>query len=100
MNLALKGAEDLSMLVILKLMVEVTSKLDSMSMISSGSGSVPSMLRRYLHLAPSCRTTTKSKEAFPGFMGLKRNSNSRVSLAWLRLFLGQSMIRNLSIKLA
>lgn len=61
------------MLVILKLMVEVTRRLDSISMISSGSGSVPSTTTLYLHLAPSFLTTTKSKEAFPGFMGLYKN---------------------------
>ena len=73
MNLALKGTDYLLMLVILKLMVDVTRRLDSMSMMSSGSGSVPSMLILYLHLAPSCLTMTKSKEAFPGFMGLNKN---------------------------
>ena len=41
MNLALKGTDYLLMLVILKLMVDVTRRLDSMSMMSSGSGSVP-----------------------------------------------------------
>lgn len=81
MNLALNGAATLSVLVILKLMVDVINRFDSMSTISSGSGSVPSSTSLYLHLAPSCLTITKSKTAFPGFMGLKRNSNSRVSLA-------------------
>lgn len=97
-NLARKGAELLSVFVILKLMVEVTNKFDSMSIISSGSGSVPSTERRYRHLAPSFLRMTKSKEALPGFMGLYRNSNSRASLAWLRLFLGHSMMRNLSMR--
>jgi hypothetical protein len=72
-NLALKGADDLSVFVILKLMVEVTSRLDSMSIMSSGSGSVPSRTILYLHLAPYCLTITKSNTAFPGFMGLNRN---------------------------
>ena len=40
-NLALNCAVLLSELVILKLTEEVTSRLDSISMMSSGSGSVP-----------------------------------------------------------
>lgn len=70
MNFALNVAAVLSVLVILKLMVEVTSKFDSISMMSSGSGSVPSTDRRYLQRAPSFLRMTKSKEALPGFMGL------------------------------
>lgn len=72
-NLALNCAAVLSVLVILKLMVEVTSRLDSISMKSSGSGSVPSMLILNLHLDPSCLVIRKSKDTFPGFIGLNKN---------------------------
>jgi hypothetical protein len=72
-NLALNCAAVLSVLVILKLMVDVTSKLDYISIMSSGYGSVPYRWTLYLHLEPYCRVTTKSKEALPGFIGLNKN---------------------------
>jgi hypothetical protein len=80
-NLALNCAADLSVFVILKLIVEVTNKLDSISMKSSGSGSVPYRLILNLHLDPYCRVTKKSNETFPGFIGLNKNSNYSASLA-------------------
>ena len=72
-NLALNWAAVLSVLVILKLMVEVTSRLDSISMKSSGSGSVPSILILNLHRDPSCLVIRKSKDTLPGFIGLNKN---------------------------
>jgi hypothetical protein len=73
-NLALKGVPVFSVFVILKLTVEVISKFDYISMISSTSGSVPSKIILYLHLDPSCFVIRKSNETFPGFIGLKINS--------------------------
>ena len=73
MNLALNWVADLSVLVILKLIVEVTRRFDYISMISSGYGSVPYKNSLYLHLELSFRITTKSKDTFPGFIGLKIN---------------------------
>ena len=73
MNLALKGVEFFSAFVILKATVEVIKMLDSISIISSTSGSVPYRLSRYLHLEPSFLRIIKSKDTFNGLIGLNIN---------------------------
>lgn len=75
MNLALKGAVFFYTLVNLKETVEVTIKLDSISMISSTYGSVPSKCTLNLQREPYFFVISRSKETFIGFIGLNINSS-------------------------
>jgi hypothetical protein len=86
-NLALNGAEFFYTFVILKDIVDVTIKFDSISMISSGSGSVPSISTLNLQREPYFLVINKSKATFIGFIGLNINSSSNVSLACFKLSL-------------
>lgn len=96
-NLALKGAVFFYTLVNLNETVDVTIKLDSISMTSSASGSVPSKCTLNLHLDPYFFVIRRSKETFIGFMGLNMNSSSKESLACLRLSLLNSTSKDFSI---